>query len=202
VLLIGPNHTGLGLPAALSASDAWLTPLGPVQVNSRLSQLILQHAPRIREDDAAHRLEHSIEVQLPFLQQLNPKVSIAALCLALPQFDILAAIGEGIARAISEYAGEVLIVASSDMNHYESAEVAKAKDGAALAEIAALNPEALLQVCRDQRITMCGAIPAAVMLVAAKALGARSCRILEYTSSGVVNGDFDRVVAYAAVAVS
>ena len=202
VLLICPNHTGLGAPAALSPSGDWLTPLGPVPVNSRLSQLILQHAPRIREDAAAHRLEHSIEVQLPFLQHLNPKVTIAALCLALPEFEPLSAIGEGIAHAISEYADEVLIVASSDMNHYESADVAKVKDGLALAEIAALNPEALLKVCHEKGITMCGAIPAAVMLVAAKALGARSSRIIEYTSSGVVNGDFDKVVAYAAVTVS
>ena len=96
----------------------------------------------------------------------------------------------------------MLLVASSDMNHYESAAVAKHKDQLALAEIAALNPEGLLTVCRAQGITMCGAIPATAMLVAAKLLGASSSRLIDYTSSGETNGDFERVVAYAAVTVS
>jgi MEMO1 family protein len=202
VLVIGPNHTGIGAPAALSPSGDWLTPLGPVPVNSRLSKLILKHAPLVREDVAAHRFEHSIEVQLPFLQYRNPRVCIAALCLSLPDFDSLSALGEGIARAVSEYADEVLIVASSDMTHYESASSAKAKDELALAELAAMNPEALLKVCREKDITMCGVIPATVMLVAAKALGATSSRLVSYTTSGEVNGDLQRVVAYAAVMVS
>ena len=202
VLVICPNHTGLGAPAALSPAGQWLTPLGPVQVNGRLSGLILQHAPQVREDAAAHRLEHSIEVQLPFLQFRNPQVSIAALCLAIPDFGSLEAIGQGIARAVTEYGDEVLIVASSDMNHYESAAIAKVKDELALAQIAAMDPAGLLKVCRDRGITMCGAIPAAVMLVAAKALGAAASRLVEYTSSGAVNGDLDRVVAYASLTVS
>jgi MEMO1 family protein len=202
VLVIGPNHTGLGAPAALSPSGEWLTPLGPVPVNSRLSKLILKHAPLVREDVSAHRMEHSIEVQLPFLQHKNPKLSIAALCLALPDFDSLNALGEGIARAISEYQEEVLIVASSDMTHYESARAAKAKDGLALAQVAAMNPEGLLRVCREHDITMCGVIPATVMLVAAKALGATASRLVCYTNSGEVSGDLQSVVAYAAVTVS
>ena len=201
VLVVCPNHTGLGAPAALAPAGDWLTPLGPVPVNGRLSRLILKEVPGMREDAAAHRMEHSVEVQLPFLQFRNPKVTIAALCLGLQDYPTLAAIGAGIARAIAAYGGEVLIVASSDMNHYESADVARAKDALALAEIAALNPEGLLRVCRNQGITMCGAVAASVMLVAAKALGATSSRLLAYTSSGEVNGDLDRVVAYAAVTV-
>lgn len=202
VLVIGPNHTGVGAPAALSPSGEWLTPLGPVPVNSRLSKLILKHAPLVREDVTAHRFEHSLEVQLPFLQYRNPKVCIAALCLSLSDFDSISGLGEGIARAISEYGDEVLIVASSDMNHYESARVAKAKDDLALAELAAMNPERLLKVCREKGVTMCGVVPATVMLVAAMALGATSSRLIRYATSGEVNGDLDRVVAYAAVTVS
>ena len=202
VLLLCPNHTGLGAPAALSPSESWLTPLGAVPVNSRLSQLILQHAPLVREDAAAHQLEHAIEVQLPFVQHRNPNASIAAICLAIHDFHSLSAIGEGIARAIRELGQEVLIVASSDMNHYESAGVAKSKDDLALAEVTAMNPEGLLKVCHDRGITMCGAVAATAMLVAAKALGATSSRVLEYTNSGEVNRDFERVVSYAAVIVS
>lgn len=202
VLILCPNHSGVGAPAALSPAGEWLTPLGPIPVNSRLSKLIMKHAPQVREDASAHRLEHSLEVQLPFLQYLNPKVCFAALCLSLSDYDSLAALGEGIARAIAEYGDEVLIVASSDMNHYESAQVARAKDDLALARLAALDPEGLLRVCRERRITMCGVVPAAVMLVAAKLLGATSSRLLCYATSGEVNGELDRVVAYAAVTVS
>jgi len=201
VLVIGPNHTGIGAPAALSPSREWLTPLGAVPVNSRLSKLILKHAPQVREDASAHRFEHSIEVQLPFLQYRTPKVSIAALCVSIYDFDSLSRLGEGVARAISEYGEEVLIVASSDMTHYESARAAKAKDELALAQLSELNPEGLLRVCREKDITMCGVIPAAVMLVAAKALGATRCRLINYATSGEVNGDLQRVVAYAAVTV-
>ena len=202
VLVLGPNHTGVGAPAALAPPGEWLTPLGPIPVNSRLSKLILKHAPLVREDASAHHLEHSLEVQLPFLQYRNPLVCFAALCLSLSDYDSLLALGTGIAQAITEYGDEVLIVASSDMNHFESAQVAKQKDNLALAELAALNPEGLLKVCRENRITMCGVVPTAVMLVAAKLLGATSSRLLCYTTSGEVNGDQSRVVAYAALTVS
>ena len=201
VLVLGPNHTGMGAPAALSPSGEWLTPLGPVPVNGRLCDLILKHVPSVREDAVAHRFEHSLEVQIPFLQYRNPRVSIAALCLSLPDFDSISRLGEGIARAIAEFGGEVLIVASSDMTHYESADAAKAKDTMALAMVADLDPEGLLKVCRDQEITMCGVIPAATMLVAARALGATSSRLVRYTNSGEVSGDSKSVVAYAAVTV-
>jgi MEMO1 family protein len=202
VLVLGPNHTGIGAPAALWPSGEWLTPLGPVPVSSRLSKLILKHAHQVREDVSAHRFEHSLEVQLPFLQYRNPRVCIAALCVSLHDFDTITRVGEGIARAIAEYGEEVLMVASSDMTHYESARAAKAKDDLALAQLAALNPEALLKVCRERDITMCGVIPTALMLVAAKALGATQSRLVSYATSGEVNGDLQRVVAYAAVTVS
>lgn len=202
VLVLGPNHTGVGAPAALAPAGEWLTPLGPVPVNGRLSGLILKNAPLVQEDPAAHRFEHSLEVQIPFLQFKNPRVCIAALCLSLGDYPSVATLGAGIARAIKEYGEEVLIVASSDMNHYESSRVAKEKDGLALAEIAALNPEGLLKVCREKRITMCGVVPAAVMLVAAKLLGATASHLITYTTSGEVNGDHNRVVAYAALTVS
>lgn len=202
VLILGPNHTGIGAPAALWPSGEWLTPLGPVPVSSRLSKLILKHAHQVREDVSAHRFEHSLEVQLPFLQYRNPRVSIAALCLSLPDFDSITRMGQGIAHAISEYGEEVLMVASSDMTHYESARAAKAKDDLALAQVALLDPEALLKVCREKDITMCGVIPTAAMLVAARELGASQCRLVNYATSGEVNGDLQRVVAYAALTVS
>lgn len=202
VLILGPNHTGAGTAAALAPETEWLTPLGSVPVNRRLSQLILEQVPLVREDALAHRFEHSLEVQVPFLQYRNPGVSIAALCLALPDFPSISRVGEGIAKAIAAYGEEVLIVASSDMTHYESAAAAKVKDDQALAQLADLNPEGLLRVCREKDITMCGVIPATALLVAAKALGATSCRLVDYATSGEVNGDLRSVVAYAALTVS
>jgi MEMO1 family protein len=202
VIVLGPNHHGTGAPAALYPAGAWLTPLGSVPINGRLSKLVLKHAPMVTEDPSAHRLEHSLEVQVPFLKHENPQVTIAALCLSLSDFESCDRLGRGLASAIAEYGEDVLIVASSDMTHYESAASAKAKDGLALSAIARLDPQALLATCLTHRITMCGVIPATVMLVAAKALGATSSEILSYTHSGEVNGDLDRVVGYAAVAVA
>jgi len=202
VLVLGPNHTGFGTPAALAPAGEWLTPLGPVPINTRLSQLILKHAPIVSEDSGAHRFEHSLEVQVPFLQQRNPKVCLAALCLSLSDYRAIRELGQGIARAIKEYGDKVLMVASSDMNHYESARVAKEKDDLALERIKALDPEGLFKVCRDFGITMCGVVPAAVMLVAAQELGATDARLVRYTTSGEVNGDLNRVVAYAGITVA
>ena len=202
VIVLGPNHTGMGWPVALSPAGDWITPLGSVKINSRLTELIEEHVPLARQDESAHRYEHSLEVQLPFLQFCNPNVSIAALCISVPDFPSLSAIGEGIAKAISEYGEEVLMVASSDMTHYESAQAAKAKDDVALAQVSALNPEALVKVCREEGITMCGVYPTAVMLVAAKALGAKQATLVRYATSGDVSGDLNKVVAYAAVTVS
>lgn len=177
-------------------------PLGPVPLDSRLNALILQHIPLVQTDTQAHRQEHSLEVQLPFLQMLRPDVSIAALCLGYGDFSVLEEIGRGLASAITAFGGDVLIVASSDMSHYESAASARAKDGLALERITAFDPEGLLRVCRTERITMCGVVPAAIMMVAAARLGATRAQVIAYGTSGDVTGDDRQVVGYAAVTVS
>lgn len=202
VIILGPNHHGIGARAALYAEGEWITPLGAVSVNTRLAELVRIHAPLVEEDTAAHHYEHSLEVQLPFLQFVRADVTIVPLCLGFGDFASCTALGSGIAAAIGEYGDEVLIVASSDMTHYESAKAARVKDDEALREILALNPEGLLQVCRDKGITMCGVIPATVMLVAVLQLGARQARLVSYATSGDVTGDNKQVVAYAALTVS
>lgn len=202
VIILGPNHHGIGAPAALYARGEWLTPLGRVPVNTRLAELVMQHAPLVAEDTTAHHYEHSLEVQVPFLQFVRPDVTITPLCLGFGDFASCRALGTGIARAIREYGGETLIVASSDMTHYESADAARAKDNQAIAEALALKPEGLLKVCRERQITMCGVIPTTVMLVAVLELGATRARLLRYATSGDVTGDNRQVVAYAALTVS
>jgi MEMO1 family protein len=202
VIILGPNHHGIGAKAALSANNEWLTPLGAVPVNIRLAHLISEFVPDVRADAAAHAREHSLEVQVPFLQLVRPDVTIVPFSLGFGDFERCRTLGEGLALAIRQFGEEVLIVASSDMSHYESAEAARVKDDLALNEILALNPEGLVQVCRSKGITMCGVIPAAVMLVAALELGATESKLVRYATSGDVTGDNRQVVAYAGVTVA
>lgn len=201
VVIIGPNHQGAGAIAALSPENGWQTPLGVVPIEKHLARLIRQHQPAIQEDSAAHRLEHSLEVQVPFLQYLRPDVSIVPLCLAFGDYAGCELVGTALAAAITEFGEEVLIIASSDMTHYESAESARQKDSLALERALALDPQGLVEVCRSKRITMCGVIPSAVMLVAARQMGATQAELLAYTNSGQVTGDDQQVVAYASVLV-
>jgi len=199
VLIIGPNHHGAGAAAALYPDGEWLTPLGPLPVNSRLNALLLHHVPYLQSDTVAHQKEHSLEVQVPFLQYLRPDVSISALCLGQGDYSSLQQIASGIAAAIREYGEDVLIVASSDMTHYESADEARRKDEAALEKVLALDARGLLETCRSRRITMCGVMPSVVMMEASLQLGALKAEIVAYGTSGDVTGDNRQVVGYAAV---
>jgi len=199
VLIIGPNHRGSGEPAALFPDGEWLSPLGSVAVNSRLNQLIKQYTPFVQFDAVAHEFEHSLEVQLPFIQYLRPDVTISAICLGHGDYQSLHEIGVGIADAIRAYGEDVLIVASSDMTHFESAESARHKDNLALERVLAFDPEGLLNICRAENITMCGVAPSAVMMIAVKQMGATTAEITAYSTSGDVTGDNSKVVAYAAV---
>lgn len=202
VLIIGPNHHGTGSAAALYPDGEWLTPLGSVSINSALNALLLRHTPYITSDAAAHQLEHSLEVQLPFLQYLRPDVTISAICLGHGDYVQLRDIGRGVAAAIKEYGEDVLIVASSDMTHYESAVSARFKDEMALERALALDGKGLFDVCHSRRITMCGVVPATVMIEAALKLGAGTAELVAYGTSGDVSGDDLQVVGYAAVTVS
>ena len=201
ILILGPNHHGAGAGAALYPDGQWFTPLGSVTINSRLNSLLQQHAPYIRPDAIAHEFEHSLEVQIPFIQYLRPDATISAICLGHGDYGAIRRIGEGVAAAIRAYGKDVLIVASSDMTHYESAESARRKDELALKKVLGFDPQGLLQVCRSESITMCGVVPAAVMLTAAVDLGATQTELVAYGTSGDVTGDNRQVVGYAAVAV-
>ena len=202
VVILGPNHHGIGASAALYPTGSWLTPLGTVPINEELAGIVARHAPIVAADAGAHTFEHSLEVQLPFLQQVRPDVTIVPLCLGFGDYRSCEVLGLALAAAIREYGSPVLIVASSDMIHYESAESARAKDELAIGAVQALDPEGLLTVCRRHRVTMCGVIPATVMLVAAKALGATRARLVRYATSGDVTGDHRQVVAYAGFTVA
>jgi len=202
VVILGPNHHGIGARTAIYPDGGWVTPLGEVGIDERLSALVRKHTPQVEEDTVAHMYEHSLEVQVPFLQYVRPDVRIVPICLGFSDYQSCLDLGKGLAEAIREYGDEVLIVASSDMTHYESAASARAKDEEALREVIALNPEGLLRICRQKGVTMCGVIPSTVMLVAALKMGAKNARLVNYATSGDITGDNRQVVAYASVIVS
>jgi AmmeMemoRadiSam system protein B len=197
-VVLGPNHTGLGAAAALWPGGTWRTPLGEVPVDAGLTEA-LSRAAGVEPDDQAHLHEHSLEVHVPFLQRLRPGLSIAALCLGPLAYRACEALGKAVGKAAA--AAGALVVASSDMSHYVSAKEAKAKDQRAIDRILALDPEGLHAVVRSERISMCGYIPATVMLVAALEMGATKAELVRYGHSGEVTGDDEQVVAYASVRV-
>jgi AmmeMemoRadiSam system protein B/AmmeMemoRadiSam system protein A len=201
-IIIGPNHTGMGKPFSIMTLGSWQTPLGDVPVDSGLSQSILAKSKYLEEDRTAHQNEHAIEVELPLLQYFNPGFKIVPIVLAVATLEIYREMGTAIAQAIKESPGKkIVIVASSDMTHYESQEAASAKDSRAIEEILKLDEEALLDRVVKERISMCGYAPVVTMITAAKILGAKTAELVRYQTSGDASGDFSAVVGYAGVIV-
>jgi MEMO1 family protein len=200
VVILGPNHHGSGHPAAVYPGGSWLTPLGEVAVDSQLSERILAACPAMAPDESAHRFEHSLEVQLPFLQVLAPEASIVPICLRYAPLERLLEMGEALATAVA--GDKVLLVASTDMTHYEPGDLARQKDESALKHILALDPSGLYELVQRERISMCGVVPVVVMLAAARRLGATSAALVQYGNSGDVTGNQSEVVGYAGVVVS
>jgi AmmeMemoRadiSam system protein B len=200
-LVMCPNHTGIGRPLAIVSEGAWKTPLGNVPIASAFAAALKQRCPLLREDSSAHRGEHAIEVELPFLQTRQPQLEFVPIALGTGQFDALKQLGDAIADTIAAHNEPVLIVASSDMNHYESDAITRAKDQLAIAPILALDPRALYNVVTQRQISMCGFGPAVATLTAARKLGATSAKLVKYATSSDVSGDRDIVVGYAGVIV-
>jgi len=202
VVILGPNHHGLGAAAAVYPDGRWLTPLGPVTVDDGLASRLLKDCPGLRADESAHRYEHSLEVQLPFIQAENPQTSIVPLCIGHLRLEELLSMGKAIGASLARSEQEVLLVASSDMTHYEPGEIAREKDQRALDRVLALDPEGLYRTVREGRISMCGVMPTVLMLAAARELGATDAVLVRYGNSGDVTGDQSQVVGYAGVVVS
>jgi MEMO1 family protein len=198
-VVLCPNHTGLGAAAALDPSDAWRTPLGDVPVNRRLAARLAALAPSLETDSVAHAREHSLEVQLPFLQVLRPDVEIVAVCLGAPRLALCREVGEALAAIVSEEPEPPLLLASSDMNHYENRVEGRRKDDLALERIGALDPEGLFRTVLAESISMCGFLPATALLFAARAAGTTAARVVARRDSGDETGDPSSVVGYAGV---
>ncbi len=196
-----PNHTGLGADAAIMTRGAWQMPWGDVPVDGPLAARLLSRSPVLEDDPSAHRAEHSLEVQLPFIHRFRDDFRIVPVALGRMSLDQCRALGEATASAVRDEASPPLIVASSDMTHYEPDPVARKKDERAIAQILALDPEGLYRTVRSERISMCGVIPATVALFAAIALGATSARLVKYATSADASGDYGQVVGYAGLAI-
>ncbi len=202
VVLIGPNHTGLGADAALMSIGAWETPLGDVAVNEDLSALILDSSRIFKADAAAHLMEHSLEVQLPFIKTLNKKTTIVPITVMRASLDQCRELGEAVAKAVRDYAKDTLIAVSSDMNHYEPDKKTRIKDSLAIERALALDAEGLYRVVEEKDISMCGVIPAVIALFAAKKLGAKKGRLVKYATSGDRGGGMEQVVGYAGIMIN
>ncbi len=202
VVLLGPNHHGVGHPGAVYDMGNWQTPLGTIAVDVALAAEIKTACRHFASDDAAHRYEHSLEVQVPFIQYRNPAARLVPVCIGRLPLEALIASGEALAEVVAGHRDPVLIVASSDMTHFESAEQAKTKDTLALEQVANLDPEGLYRTVRERRISMCGVLPSVVMLAAARKLGAEKGEVVAYGTSGDVTGDNSDVVGYAGVIVN
>ncbi len=200
-IIMGPNHTGSGKPLSIMTEGTWETPLGEVEIDSELAKQILANSKNLQEDNLAHLYEHSIEVQLPFLQYFKPDFKLVPIVLAHASGAAYKEIGQALAKAIKETGKKVVIMASSDMTHYEPQESAQRKDAQAIGAILDLNEDELLKRIDELNITMCGFAPAVSLIVAAKELGATGTELVKYQTSGDVTGDYSSVVGYAGIII-
>lgn len=200
-VILGPNHTGRGVPFSIMTEGSWLTPLGKVKINSELAAEIRDGSSFLREDTEAHLYEHSIEVQLPFLQYFKPDLTFVPLVLSVGPGEVYKEIGQAMARAIKKVGKKAVIIASSDMTHYEPHEVAKRKDSQAIEAILSLNEDELLRRVEELHITMCGYAPTVALIAAAKQLGAREAELVKYQTSAETSGDYSSVVGYVGIII-
>jgi MEMO1 family protein len=197
ILLLGVRHYPRGEALAILSEGAWRTPLGDVPIDNAFAGRLREHCPLLREDEVAHSREHSLEVELPFLQVLTPNFSFVPIAVGTVRHEDLRETGEGIVRALEEAQEEILIVTSSDMNHYQDDETTRQKDEKAIECMLKLDAKGLHDVCRQERISMCGVGPAVIMLTVMKGLNVQNAKLVRYATSGDINGNRKEVVGYA-----
>ncbi len=201
-IIIGPNHTGMGRRFSVYAEGAWKTPLGEVEVDATFADYLVRHSCLFEQDELAHVYEHSIEVQLPFLQYMTNDFKILPICVSSTNIGELKRAGEEIASAAKKLRTDVTIIASSDMTHYEHHEAAKKKDAEALSAVTQMDEDKLIEKVNELDISMCGVAPVSIMLTATKAMGAKEAKVIEYKTSGDAAGDYTSVVGYGGVIIT
>jgi MEMO1 family protein len=203
LIILCPNHTGLGHYAAINREGTWQTPFGEARIDTELADALMKKTPLLADDALAHAREHSLEVQLPFLQQLlGSDFTFVPICLGAARYDFCEEIGHALADVIATQDEPVGMLASSDLNHYEDQKTTLVKDALAIEQVLALNPRELWRVVDELDVSMCGFIPTTAMLIAARALGASKARLMKHATSGDINHDFGHVVGYASIIIS
>jgi AmmeMemoRadiSam system protein B len=202
VLILGVRHFPQGEQASILSSGAWRTPLGDAPIDEPLARALRAACPLLREDDVAHSREHSLEVQLPFLQVLAPGFTFVPVALGTVRFEDLLSVGEAVGHVLAESREEILLLTTSDLNHYEDDAATRAKDRKAIEQLLAMNARGLYDTCRNEKISMCGLGPVVAMLTALRRLGAKRAELVRYATSADVSGDTSAVVGYAGMIFS
>jgi len=202
-VILGPSHRGISSQLAIMKEGVWETPLGNVPIESQLATRIMENSPLIVEDERAHSEEHSLEVQLPFIQFFKKEFSIVPICLSYDvSYEELEEFGKAVSQGIQDFEKEVLIVASTDMSHYVSQKTAEKKDFLAIDRMLKLDPKGLYDTVQKEEISMCGFQPTTAALIASKELGAKKAELIKYQTSGDTSGDYAQVVGYAGLRIS
>ncbi len=203
VILLGPNHTGMGKEFSIMPQGVWRTPLGDLEIDSVLAGLFLKKSRYLKADALAHLEEHSLEVQLPILQYFRGNFKIVPIAIKTDELFNLKELGNELAQVIRENNLEktVMLVASSDLTHYEAQKIAEIKDALAIQAITELDEGELEKVVRESKISMCGFAPITVLISAAKLLGAKNGELVKYQTSGQTSGDLSSVVGYAGIII-
>ena len=196
IVVLGVRHFPRGEPIAILSNDAWRTPLGDAPIDASLAKAFTAECPLLREDHVAHSAEHSLEVQLPFLQVLAPGFAFVPIALGTVRFEDLVSVGEALARVLAA-TPDVLLLTTSDLNHYEDDQTTRVKDHKAIEKLLALDARGLYDTCRNEDISMCGLGPAVAMITALRALNTTHAELVRYATSADVSGDTSAVVGYA-----
>jgi len=200
IIILGPNHRGFGENISIMVEGSWETPLGELEIDTEIAENILKNSKIIKMDKKAHQFEHSIEVQLPFIQYIFGKnIKFIPICMTRQDIDTDIDIAQSICSSVVDK--NILIIASSDFTHYEPQEYAETVDKQAINAILEFNPKKLYDMIYRQNLTMCGPGPITVMLIVCETLGAKKTELLKYATSGDVSGMYDQVVGYASVII-
>lgn len=202
-VILGPNHQNVSSSLSIMKQGSWETPLGDAVIDTDLAGLIMKGSDLLIESAENHAQEHSLEVQVPFLQYLKGKISIVPISIShSASYEDLDMLGKSIAQALGQYKEDVLIVASTDMSHYVSQDIAKEKDFLAIEKILDLDARGLYDVVRKENISMCGYLPTVSTIIASKELNAKKADLINYQTSGDVSGDYSNVVGYAGIRIA
>ncbi|MEW6170296.1 MAG: AmmeMemoRadiSam system protein B [Candidatus Omnitrophota bacterium] len=203
IILLGPNHTGFGSPLSIMAKGTWKTPLGNVLINEKIAKQLLANCNILSDDSSAHTYEHCLEVQLPILQYFSQDFEIVPIVVSEIGLKEIYKLSEDIARLIkgAKLEKDTLILASTDMTHYEPEEEARRKDDLAIEKILELNSEGLLETVSKNSISMCGIYPTAIAIEIARKLGAKEAKLIKYETSAKTSSDYSTVVGYAGIVI-